>query len=144
MRGAFTASLIAALLYGIGTSQSQPSNQPSNCAPGSCWNPYINLVGGIGSSSTNFAVIPSFDVNSTGGFLEVGFGAMRPVSGDLSLGWRASLLGTHLTGTTFYQPSGFTYTVRQNGAVMGEIVLRKDLRLPWNESHAPVTRLAPA
>jgi hypothetical protein len=130
---AFTLSLIA------GTGVSYAQNPARDACPGACWSPFLSLFGGIGGGTTTFNSSPAFDVNPFGGFFEVGAGAVTPLFGDVSVGARFSVLGSGQRGSTFYQPSNATYTVREDLALMPEFEMRVDHILGRRPAPDPLT-----
>lgn len=101
--------------------QNPRNNTPANACTGFCPEFYVSILGGYGSSRTNFDVTPSFNVNGSGGYGEIGAGIRVPVpNSNVFFDARVSGLFGDLGGSTFYAPSGGTYTVRQDPMAIAE------------------------
>lgn len=122
------AGAVVVFASNAGYAQAGNGNRPpaqSNGAgckgPTFCFQPYVSVLGGLEWGQTHFNVVPSFNVNSSGGFVEAGVGVRLIAPGtNMGIEFRLSEIFSQASGSTFYPPSAGTYGVKEGRTAVFE------------------------
>jgi len=85
--------------------------------------PYVSILGGYAWSQSEFNVMPRFDVDANGAFVELDAGVRFPATtvGPGFWGARAGVIVGSRSGRTFFAPVGADHTVWQNLTAFVEV-----------------------